>query len=624
MIETILDKLQRVKKNANGYTALCPAHEDRKRSLGISDGDDGTILIKCYAGCETKNILEIIGMEWKDLFPNRGENKSNILQTYDYNDENGVILYQAVRLEPMDFRQRRPDGKGGWIWKLEEVRRVLYRLSEVLKADSVFICEGEKDCEALRSIGLTATTNPGGAGKWKDEYSEFLQGKDVVILPDNDDPGRSHADQVAQSLQGKAKSIKIVNLPELPVKGDVSDWLDSMDALDPGEIIQILNALVGQTQEWKPKDKTSNGLIFTSVGDLLLEPDPVYDWLVDNLLPMGGLSVLCAKPKVGKSTLARNLAFCVSRGDSFLGITTKQGPVLYLGLEEKRSEVKTHFRTMGAGPGDPILLYIYPSPRDGLLKLKQATEKEKPALITIDPIFKMVRVKDTNAYAELSNALEPVLTIARETGAHILITHHGGKTEREGLDSLLGSTAIAGCVDSGLIMKRTENYRTIYSIQRYGEDLPETVLNLDKETGMVSTGPLRKEADQERMREAITHFLSKQPEPVERMVIEDNIQGKTGLIRHVLGGWGTREQETKIGTGKKGNPFKYSYSCSIYLKGTREQESFFDVNIENKSQNACSHPSGTRKEQETNLGTEKKGIWVDDVIQMFPGSRVVK
>src|SRR5262249_117298 len=150
-----------------------------------------------------------------------GKSQMNVVATYDYLDSKGQLLYQAVRLDPKDFKQRRPDGKGGWAWELKGVQRVLYRLPQVLEAvaagQTAFVVEGEKDADNLARLGLVATTNAGGAGKWTKDYvkaySEALRGANVVILPDNDDAGRKHARQVARSLQGVAASVKVVPLP---------------------------------------------------------------------------------------------------------------------------------------------------------------------------------------------------------------------------------------------------------------------------------------------------------------------------------------------------------------------------------------------------------------------------
>ncbi len=156
--------------------------------------------------------------------------RPRVVATYDYTDEAGRLLYQVVRYAPKDFRQRRPNGRGAWLYNLGNVRRVLYRLHELAAADGtrpVFVVEGEKDADALHALGLVATTAAMGAGKWRPEYSESLRGRRVIILPDNDNPGRQHAETVAKALSGIASSVAILELPDLAPKGDVSDWLSA-------------------------------------------------------------------------------------------------------------------------------------------------------------------------------------------------------------------------------------------------------------------------------------------------------------------------------------------------------------------------------------------------------------
>jgi hypothetical protein len=167
--------------------------------------------------------------------------KKKVIATYDYKDESGELLYQVVRYEPKDFRQRRPNGNGGWIWNLEGVRRVLYRLPELLRADKnqwVFVVEGEKDVGKLSDEGLVATTCAMGAVKWEDGYSEFLNDRErIAIIPDNDESGRKHAKQIAESLIGVGVKPKIIELAGVPGKGDVSDWLDNDGSKD--ELIKL-------------------------------------------------------------------------------------------------------------------------------------------------------------------------------------------------------------------------------------------------------------------------------------------------------------------------------------------------------------------------------------------------
>ena len=156
-----------------------------------------------------------------------------IVETYDYTDEAGNLLFQSLRYEPKDFRQRKPDGNGGWVNRgifENGTRPVLYRLPKVAKAvregQTIWVIEGEKDVHRLEREGLTATTNPMGAGKWRDDFSDVLAGADVKIIPDNDDVGCKHARQVAKSLRGKARDVQVIELPGLPVGDDVSDWFD--------------------------------------------------------------------------------------------------------------------------------------------------------------------------------------------------------------------------------------------------------------------------------------------------------------------------------------------------------------------------------------------------------------
>jgi len=239
-------------KNGQGYKALCPLHDDTNPSLSINEGKDGRILICCHAGCLSHGVLEVVGLSMRDLMPGA----KRIVAKYDYFDEGGELLYQAVRYEPKDFRQRKPKAGGGWVWSTKGVCRVLYRLPELLKADTklpVYIVEGEKDVDRLREIGLLATCNVGGAGKWREDYNEHLAGRTVVISPDNDPAGWDHARNVARQLHGVAKSIKILELPDLAEKGDVIDWLDA------GGTKKKLLSQIKKIRHYRPPTHQTNG-----------------------------------------------------------------------------------------------------------------------------------------------------------------------------------------------------------------------------------------------------------------------------------------------------------------------------------------------------------------------------
>lgn len=242
----LLSKLHAVKSISGGYSARCPAHEDHIASLSVSEGDDGRVLLHCHAGCPTDAIVDAIGLSLKDLFPRpEVSQKSRIVAAYDYRDENGQLLFQTVRsFPPKKFKQRQPTASGGWVWSVRGVRMVLYRLPELRGQAGVYIVEGEKDVNTLVALGVPATTSPRGSSQWKHAYIEQLQwagiGR-VVVLPDNDEPGEEYAAAIVTSCLKTGLPVKVVRLPGLAEKEDVSDWLAEGNTKDD------LFALVKQT-----------------------------------------------------------------------------------------------------------------------------------------------------------------------------------------------------------------------------------------------------------------------------------------------------------------------------------------------------------------------------------------
>lgn len=226
-VSRFLGRFERIARNGDQSLVQCPAHDDRKASLSVTEGADGRVLLKCFAGCPAEAIVAALGMTVGDLFEGEPPARREAA-LYDYRDATGALVYQVVRFEPKDFRQRRPDGHGGWIWNLQGVERVVYRWPDLAGCAQVVIVEGEKDADRLWALGIPATTNVGGAGKWRDAYTRQLIEagvQRVVILPDHDEPGRQHAAAIAVSAQAAGLTAIVIELPGLPVKGDVSDYL---------------------------------------------------------------------------------------------------------------------------------------------------------------------------------------------------------------------------------------------------------------------------------------------------------------------------------------------------------------------------------------------------------------
>ena len=225
--------VEATKREGKNWIALCPFHPDKNRpNLYI---DEEKEKYHCFA-CNRKGFL--YNPKYRKL---RYSYHRNIAATYNYKDEKGNVLYQVVRYHPKGFSQRRPDGKGEWIWNMKGINPVPYHLPEIIGAiEPVLIVEGEKDVENLRSLGFTATTSPMGAGKWKASYDQYLKDKEVILVPDNDKPGYQHCRNIGQSLCGIAKKIKWLELPGLEEKEDVSDWIEKGNTKD--KLLQLIKA----------------------------------------------------------------------------------------------------------------------------------------------------------------------------------------------------------------------------------------------------------------------------------------------------------------------------------------------------------------------------------------------
>ena len=266
----------KIEHHNGSYTAQCPAHPDGRPSLAISEGADGRVLLHCFAGCTTASILSALELEAADLFPEQDKPTARqIVATYPYRRGDGSLAFEVLRYHPKDFRQRMPDGRGGWVWNLKaltpEDRDLPFKLPELLEAiranpgAPLVIAEGEKDAHALWAAGTPATCNAAGAGKWRSGHSKAIIDagfRDIVIWADRDEPGRNHAASVAESLrtEGYSGSLEIVELACPDGCKDAGDalarhgekWRGSLGRLDvltnvdnvdttdlPGQTVQI-------------------------------------------------------------------------------------------------------------------------------------------------------------------------------------------------------------------------------------------------------------------------------------------------------------------------------------------------------------------------------------------------
>lgn len=421
-------ELPGIRWNESGMgLALCPFHDDTRASLSINLH---TGQFKCF-GCDTKGsvfdfYMKRHGVDYKIAFNALAkeaglatEPEKKIVKTYDYVGESGNLLFQTVRYEPKDFKQRRPDGNGGWIWNLRNTRLVPYDLPKVLKAESVVIAEGEKDAENLKALGFAATCNPLGAGKWSSEFNRHFVGKKIAIIPDNDEAGKRHAQLIARNLKPVAESIKIVELPNLGEKGDISDWLTQ------GHTKEELLDIIKQTPEWKESSEEFISRIPTlsDIASLNL----TVEYVVDGLFPQRSVSIVYGKGGRGKTTLLMQIGYCISQGIPFEGLPTKRLPVVYLDYDNPLDIIVEKAKRLGHSDN----FYYWHISSDLKLPKMDSNEwaifKKLPqnAFLIVDTL-KSCQLLDMNKDETMAFILERFREL-RDKGFTIAILHHTPK-----------------------------------------------------------------------------------------------------------------------------------------------------------------------------------------------------
>lgn len=456
------------------FKAKCPFHPDSKPSLNFNS-KNGKFM--CH-GCKASGDILTFYAKLKDLDPANDfsgilqgiaeefgidgqgtpPEKLKIVKTYDYTDEGGNLLFQVCRLDPKSFRQRRPDGNGSWIWNLAGVRKVLYRLPEVLKFQEVIIVEGEKDVDRLRSLGFTATTNPGGARKWKPEYSEFLRGKGVIVIADNDEPGRMHLEDVCKALAGIAASVRILTLPDLPEKGDVSDFIDRFE--DPAEAGERLSILMDGAPSYE--EQPIRGFHIIHISKLEFKKP---DWLVQDLIETDSLVQFFGDPESGKSLTAFDLAACVATGKDFHGKRVKQGAVLSI-IGEGRGGTSRRRRAWEIANKISLDAYPFfvssgptslcePEEVDQVLEAIKSIPKDPPlALVILDTLARNFGPGDENSTKDMTVTISSMDRIRLSHRCAVLPIHHSGHGDKS---RARGAMALRGALDAEYRFDRDES-----------------------------------------------------------------------------------------------------------------------------------------------------------------------
>lgn len=298
-------------------------------------------------------------------------------------------------------------------------------------------------------------------------------------------------------------------------------------------------------------------LKLVKVSDLKNQDEPTTEYVWGKVLSMRGSSLLVAKPKIGKSTLALNLAVAVSRGDPFLDLPTKRTPVWYLGLggETKSSELTRFFEIRAVHEG--VLVYAGPSIPDLVNELRREFQEcTSPPLVIIDTLGKAIDVSDLNAYAEVNKQITFFTDLAAQTGSHIMMIHHAKKNAAEDVgDGVLGSTAIRGAVETLLYLDKKGDYRRIVSEQRYGEPIPETLLMYDPYTCTLTPLGEAKAYERSQIERQIIVSLQSHKDGLTMEEISASVEARAETIRTVVFAMVERGKVVRTGAGKRGDPY---------------------------------------------------------------------
>lgn len=578
----------------------CPLHPDKDPSLDVEEARGVWI---CRAGCGGGGAIDlarrVLGEEGaRELLRSLGNDESSYVDprwsaqsrttgarsrrevaAYAYRDAEGTVAYEVVRYEPKTFRIRRPNGRGGWIWNLENTQRVLYRLPELIAADTerpVYVVEGEKDADSLARLGFVVTTNAGGAGKWRDEYNEPLRGRSVVILPDNDAAGREHAAKVAGALEGIAATIRVVNLPALPEKGDVGDFLAA------GGTREQLEALVAKADSFPASKNGGSPESNSEPEDPRWRPISIDDlpdneeqipWVLDGYLASGAVTLLVGLWKAGKTTWLVHLLRAITAGDdTFAGQSLRKCHALVVS-EEPAMLWRQRRHRFGLSGIDVVCRPFLRRPDQHtwerfIAYLAQTVRRQNISLVVFDPLANLWPVNDENDAGQVTAALVPLRGLE---GAAVLLVHHPRKGDAGEGQAARGSGALPGFVEIIVELRRfdaqrrEDTRRVLTSYSRFDDTPPELVVDYDPERGYEAIGTKRDATAEDRF--AIVRRLV-----VQRFQTAEEIGSqwpvgtvpKPGLrtLSADLKRAFEQGQLARRGAGVKGDPHQYGLSTS--------------------------------------------------------------
>ena len=428
-------------------------------------------LVRRFEGASLRSIPDTL--ETKFGIPKRSqttlEPAKYLAKCYDYYGEDGQRVYQIQRFEPKTFRQRQPDNNGGWINSMKGVVAVPYNLPAIIQnpQKTIFIVEGEKCADKLIALGAVATTNHGGASNWKPELNKYFTDRKVVIVPDADDAGQKHAATVIDNLLGVASEIRLLNLPGLTYKQDVYDWFDCGNTVeDLRRLVKTAPVQSERIEVSAPTEAAEGDLdVFQTFDEGHLIDMPPVEWMVDGLLTRHGFAVMYGAPGTGKSFLAIDIAMSLAHGQQWQGRDTRQGAVLYIAGEGvgglgKRVKAWRMNREVDGMSGLTILPtavnFRDQKEVEKLMRTIDSLERHFTCVV-VDTVARALLGGEENSATDMGLFVAACDAIKQHCGCGLLAIHHANKTATGGINSMRGSSALAGAADTVLGITKSEN-----------------------------------------------------------------------------------------------------------------------------------------------------------------------
>lgn len=422
---------KRLTRRDRSIQAQCPAHEDRNPSLTVSLGDRQDVVLHCHAGCTTTAVLDALNLTYQHISVAKEPTPTHDTH-YLYTDSFGKPLFRVVRTPDKKFWQQRLTPEGEWANGLGDTLRVLYRLQEVQGAvvgkKPIWIVEGEKDADRLHRMGLCATTNPGGAGKWLPHHTDTVAGAELHIVADKDDPGRAHATAIRDACTPRGCRVTIW---EAASGKDISDHLNAGHRID--ELIPW-----GETPP-----NPDEPLRLIDWDRFWTQDHNIEEWVVYPLIPAARTISLYAPAKAGKSTVVLACVAAAVAGKPILGITTPptqpRPTILYLDYEMTEADVYERLSELGYGPQDDLTGLHYSlipqiDPLDterGAQAILEAAQRLAVNCVVIDTFGRAVAGEENNADTVRAFYRLTASALKRE-GIACLRTDHAGKNLEKG------------------------------------------------------------------------------------------------------------------------------------------------------------------------------------------------